>query len=585
MLLLHLIIALLFQAASLVSAADTAAWKSRSIYFVLTDRIARSSGDAGGSACGNLEDYCGGTFKGLESKLDYIKGAGFDAVWITPVVANSAGGYHGYWAQDLYAVNSNLGTAAELTSLVNTAHSKGIYVMVDIVANHMGKSPISDNRPEPLNQQSSYHTACAIDYSNQNSVENCEISGLPDVNTQDPNIRSLYQTWIKWLVNQYSFDGVRIDTVKHVEKDFWASFSAAAGVYTIGEVFDGSPSYIAGYANTMSGLLNYPVYYPLNNFYQQKGSSQDLVDMINTVNSSFADPAALGTFIDNHDNPRWLSQKNDQTLLKNALAFVILSRGIPIVYYGTEQGYAGGADPANREDLWRSGFNTQTNLYKAIAKLNSARKAAGGLAGNDHVHLYVTNQAYAWSRANSNLIVLTTNGGGSYNAQHCFNTQKAYGQWTNTYGDGATVTADSNGQVCVQVTDGEPVILVAGGTATPTYARRTTMRTTPTACPTSVSVTFTHKVTTAIGDTIRITGNITQLGNWTPYSGPVLSASDYTSSNPIWTVSLPLTPGLGIQYKFVKVASGGAVTWESDPNRVYSVPRCQASASITSSWQ
>lgn len=73
---------------SAVSAADTAGWKSRNIYFALTDRIARSSDDAGGNACGNLGNYCGGTFKGLQSKLDYIQGMGFDAIWITPVVAS-----------------------------------------------------------------------------------------------------------------------------------------------------------------------------------------------------------------------------------------------------------------------------------------------------------------------------------------------------------------------------------------------------------------------------------------------------------------------------------------------------------------
>ena len=88
MLLLNIITALFFYIASIVSAADTAAWKSRSIYFALTDRVARSSSDTGGSSCGNLGDYCGGTFKGLESKLDYIKGLGFDAIWITPVVSS-----------------------------------------------------------------------------------------------------------------------------------------------------------------------------------------------------------------------------------------------------------------------------------------------------------------------------------------------------------------------------------------------------------------------------------------------------------------------------------------------------------------
>jgi alpha-amylase len=88
MLSLKKIITCALSAVSVVLAADTTAWKSRSIYFVLTDRIARSSSDTGGSACSNLGNYCGGTFKGLESKLDYIKGLGFDSVWITPVVAS-----------------------------------------------------------------------------------------------------------------------------------------------------------------------------------------------------------------------------------------------------------------------------------------------------------------------------------------------------------------------------------------------------------------------------------------------------------------------------------------------------------------
>jgi alpha-amylase len=88
MLLLNLITTLLFWVTSIVSAADTSAWKSRNIYFVLTDRIARSSSDAGGGQCSDLGNYCGGTFNGLESKLDYIKGLGFDAIWITPVVSS-----------------------------------------------------------------------------------------------------------------------------------------------------------------------------------------------------------------------------------------------------------------------------------------------------------------------------------------------------------------------------------------------------------------------------------------------------------------------------------------------------------------
>ncbi|KAL4994411.1 glycoside hydrolase superfamily [Aspergillus recurvatus] len=452
--------AFLLPHVSTVLAAGVDAWKSRNIYFALTDRVARGGDDTGGDACGNLGDYCGGTFQGLQSKLDYIKGMGFDAIWITPVVANTPGGYHGYWAQDLYSINSNYGTADDLKSLVNAAHEKGIYVMADVVANHMG-SPINDNKPEPLNQESSYHSACTIDYTNQESIENCRITeDLPDVNTQSSEIRTLFQDWISWLVKEYEFDGLRIDTVKHVEKDFWSGFSSAAGVYTIGEVWDGNPDYLAGYADSMDGLLNYAIYYPMNRFYQQTGSAQDIVDMHDQISSAFPDPSALGTFLDNHDNPRWLSQKNDKSLLKNALAYVILARGIPIVYYGTEQGYAGGNDPANREDLWRSNFNTDADLYNAISRLSAARTAAGGLADDDHVHLYTAESAYAWSRAGGKLIVLTSNGGSGSEAEHCFNSKTPGGSWENTFGEG-TYTADESGQICVPISDGEPAVLVA----------------------------------------------------------------------------------------------------------------------------
>ncbi|KAI0201364.1 glycoside hydrolase family 13 protein [Astrocystis sublimbata] len=439
-------------------AADADAWKSRNIYFALTDRI--SKGDDNTDACGDLGSYCGGTFKGLESKLDYIAGMGFDAIWITPVITNSEGGYHGYWAQDLYGINENHGTAEELKSLVSAAHDKGIYMMVDVVANHMGMANIQDNAPEPMNKDSSYHDKCEVNYDDQNSVEQCWVADLPDVNTENQEVIDFYQTWIKYLVSEYDFDGVRIDTVKHVSKDFWPGFSSAAGVYTIGEVFDGDVDFVAGYSGTMDGLLNYPIYYPMNRFYQQQGSAQEMADMHDIIGSKFPDPTTLGTFLDNHDNARWLSQKDDTTLLANCLAYVILSRGIPIVYYGTEQGYAGGNDPANREDLWRSGYNTDADLYKTISKLSAARKAAGGLAGDDQKHLYIADNAYAWSRADGDLIVLTTNGGSGSSGNHCFDSQKPNGSWNNTMADG-TIESDGNGQLCIDIQDGQPVVLVA----------------------------------------------------------------------------------------------------------------------------
>ena len=74
----------------------------------------------------------------MTNQLDYIKGMGFDAIWISPVVENHDGGYHGYWATNWEEVNHNFGSKDDLKALVSAAHSKGIWVMVDVVANHVG---------------------------------------------------------------------------------------------------------------------------------------------------------------------------------------------------------------------------------------------------------------------------------------------------------------------------------------------------------------------------------------------------------------------------------------------------------------
>lgn len=143
----------------------------------------------GGSACTNLSGYCGGTFKGIEDGLEYIKGMGFDAIWISPVIDNLDGGYHGYWGRNWEEVNSNFGTSDDLKSLVKACHREGIWVMVDVVANHV--APIGDDFSQiyPMNQSEHYHSDCDINWNNQNSVENCRLAGLPDLNQSNSWVR------------------------------------------------------------------------------------------------------------------------------------------------------------------------------------------------------------------------------------------------------------------------------------------------------------------------------------------------------------------------------------------------------------
>jgi len=373
------------------------------------------------------------------------------------------GGYHGYWAKNIYNLNKNYGSADDLKSLIKTAHSMGMYIMVDIVANHMGRT--HDNYADfiPFNNAGYYHNYCVIsNFNDQGNVEYCRIVGdLPDVKTEDNGVRAIFQCWIKNLVNTYSIDGLRLDTVKHVEKDFWSGFTKAAGVFSIGEVFSGDPGYVGNYQNYMQSLVNYPMYYLITEVYARKASPQVLVDQHDRVSFSFSRPELLGTFIDNHDVVRFLNVNSDWTALKNALAYTLLARGIPILYGGTEQGYAGGNDPANREDMWRSRWSTNGDLYTWIQKAMAAKKAVGGLGANDHTHLYVTGNAYAFSRVGGRLVVLTTTGGSGTSGTYCFNPRVAIGTVFHSALGSAQYTVGRDGNICVVVSNGQPEILLS----------------------------------------------------------------------------------------------------------------------------
>jgi len=74
----------------------------------------------------------------LIKHLDYIQGMGFDAIWVSPVIKNTKNGYHGYWAEDLYALNEYYGTEQDFKDLITEMHWWDMWIMVDIVANHVG---------------------------------------------------------------------------------------------------------------------------------------------------------------------------------------------------------------------------------------------------------------------------------------------------------------------------------------------------------------------------------------------------------------------------------------------------------------
>lgn len=177
-------------------------------------------------------------------------------------------------------------------------------------------------------------------------VENCRLFGLPDLDHSNSYVRSTLVKWPHQMVTMYGFDGMRVDTTHMVPKDFWKEYSESAGVFTIGEVFSSDINYIAGYQvilllevvkqqllyiiiadsqNTaLDSLLDYSMHYRLKKAFVQKESMWNLHDGVEEK-KAYPDPTILGSFLDNHDNHRFLSLNRDWTLLKNALAYIVFA--------------------------------------------------------------------------------------------------------------------------------------------------------------------------------------------------------------------------------------------------------------------
>ncbi|GME23708.1 hypothetical protein GTA08_BOTSDO13705 [Neofusicoccum parvum] len=376
-----------------VHAATSLEWRSRSIYQVIVDRFARTDGSTTEPCDVTKKQYCGGTWKGLEQKLDYISDMGFTAIWISPITKGLEGNwsagenYHGFWQQDPSQVNSYFGTEDDLKSLSKAVHDKGMYLMIDFVANNFawpgpGSEVVYSNFSEPFNTESAFHKFCYItDYSDPNNYQNCwlgnDLLSLPDVDTENEDIVDYFEKWGTNVIDTYNVDGFRVDAVKHVPKTFWNDFESVVNTYTIGEDFTSQTEYICNYmTNAVSAVLNYPMWYSIIDVFKNSTRPvSQLAFAVDDLDTTCHDPTLMGVFTENHDVARLHEMTDDMSHLKNAIVFALLGDGIPILYYGAEQAFSGGEDPGNREALWLSGYNTSAPLYQLVKKVNFARNA------------------------------------------------------------------------------------------------------------------------------------------------------------------------------------------------------------------
>ena len=418
-----------------ISCKSKEEWKSRSIYQLLTDRFARTS-DTGGC---NYSTYCGGNYRGIINKLDYIKGMGFDAIWISPIVENTEGSYHGYHFTNLYNLNYHFGSEDDFKALVTACHNKDIWVMVDVVANHAGPVGTDFGRINPFNRAEHYHDWCEINnWGNQWEVENCRLCGLPDLKQENDWVTQKLLEWIHDMVQKYNIDGIRIDTIMEVPKWFWDKFRSSAGVFQIGEAFNGDPGYVADYQNHLDSVFNYPLYYQIK--YGFCGSLKKIEYYLFSQRPLFPAPEYLAVFVENHDNPRFLNECRDNAKFTNAVILSLLWEGIPVFYYAGEQYYAGGADPNNREPLWDN-YNTQSILYGLLGKTNALRKKMQ-IWNYKLIQRYADDNFYAFTRGNVLACFTNTNGIQRTITYHEFNVGD---KLCNALYDGDCVTVQGSG--------------------------------------------------------------------------------------------------------------------------------------------
>jgi len=274
--------------------------------------------------------------------------------------------------------------------------------------------------------------------------------GLKDLNTDNPDVQDALVKIFSYWIKVADFDGFRIDTAKHIDRPeldtnfrgFWGEFLPRIRDYAksigkenffmFGEAFDGNDqllgAYTKGGTDSKGPFGRFDSVFYFSQKYQvidpvfKHGAPTRSIECLynqrmgmdcagNAQVPTYADQPhrasseggiglspqqVMVNFLDNHDLPRFLFEDADVRVMHNALAFMMTWDGIPCIYYGTEQQFAGGVDPANREDMWRGNpgasiqpWDTSNATFTFIQSLIALRK--------DHVALRRGTVSIRWS--------------------------------------------------------------------------------------------------------------------------------------------------------------------------------------------
>lgn len=422
-------------------------FRQETIYFIVVDRF--HDGDVDNSEGPNPElydpkredwgKYWGGDLQGIIDKLDYLKNMGVTALWLTPLFEQvealfvEQAAIHGYWTKDFKRINPRFISKDEEPSLNKTQntrdtvfdrlieelHKRNMKMVLDIVCNHSnpdfsGKKgelyddgvKIADFNNDPNNWY--HHYGEVTNWEDEWQVLNCELAGLATFNENNPDYRNYIKSAIKqWL--DRGVDALRVDTVKHMPIWFWQEFNAdilthKPDVFIFGEWIYSDPrsDRSVEFANESGmSILDFGLCVAIRGALAQGAEGgfhliQDVLDL----DHRYYGATELITFIDNHDMARFQSLNPDPEMLRVAIALIMTSRGIPCIYYGTEQylhnDTNGGDDPYNRPMM--ENWDTESPIYRDVRLLSGLRRLNPAVSMGSHWQKYLTPDVYCYTR-------------------------------------------------------------------------------------------------------------------------------------------------------------------------------------------
>ncbi len=362
--------------------------------------------DYQGEECRSLH---GGTIKGIEENLDYIKKLGCNCIYLNPFFVASS--YHKYDLIDYFHVDPTRGTDDDFKSLVKTAHDMGLRVIIDGVFNHVCfRHPFFKDVLEK-GKESEY-----FDYfyempqkpSFPEKGKDPEylcfayVPEMPKTNTANPELREYFCNVGAYWVKEFDVDGWRLDVANEVDDQFLRAFRNAvknekADALVIGEVWENANHYING--NMMDSAMNYDFRRFCGQFFAEK--SIDAAEFDARITNLLMRYPRQATYaqlnlLDSHDVSRFLTVcRDDMDKMELAVLFQMTFVGMPSIFYGDEKGLTGLSEPEYRRPME---FDKDSYLEEVYRKFIAIRSEYGSLRKGEFETLLSEGDAYGYRR-------------------------------------------------------------------------------------------------------------------------------------------------------------------------------------------